>query len=285
MEQSGKIYLVATPIGNLGDMSPRAIETLRAADLIAAEDTRNTIKLLNHFEIKTHMTSYHEYNRTEKAYELVRRAEQGETIAVVSDAGMPAISDPGEVLVRMALDAGIEVTIVPGPCAAVSALAISGQTTGRVVFEAVLPQEKKERRARIEGLRDETRTIVLYEAPHRLAKTLAELAEVLGGERELSLVRELTKRHEEVQRGKFSYFLERYAEEAGRAEIRGEYVLVISGKSEEELRAEEISVFSDFTPAEHVAWYESQGYDRKEAMKKAAKDRGISRRELYHMLL
>ena len=198
MEQSGKIYLVATPIGNLGDMSPRAIETLRAADLIAAEDTRNTIKLLNHFEIKTHMTSYHEYNRTEKAYELVRRAEQGETIAVVSDAGMPAISDPGEVLVRMALDAGIEVTIVPGPCAAVSALAISGQTTGRFVFEAFLPQEKKERRARIEGLRDETRTIVLYEAPHRLAKTLEELAEVLGGERELSLVRELTKRHEEV---------------------------------------------------------------------------------------
>ena len=166
-----------------------------------------------------------------------------------------------------------------------SALAISGQTTGRFVFEAFLPQEKKERRARIEGLRDETRTIVLYEAPHRLAKTLEELAEVLGGERELSLVRELTKRHEEVQRGKFSYFLERYAEEAGRAEIRGEYVLVISGKSEEELRAEEISVFSEFTPAEHVAWYESQGYDRKEAMKKAAKDRGISRRELYHMLL
>ena len=285
MEQSGKIYLVATPIGNLGDMSPRAIETLRAADLIAAEDTRNTIKLLNHFEIKTHMTSYHEYNRTEKAYELVRRAEQGEIIAVVSDAGMPAISDPGEVLVRMALDAGIEVTIVPGPCAAVSALAISGQPTGRFVFEAFLPQEKKERRARIEGLRDETRTIVLYEAPHRLTKTLAELAEVLGGERELSLVRELTKRHEEVQRGNFSYFLERYAEEAGRAEIRGEYVLVISGKSEEELRAEEISVFSDFTPDEHVAWYESQGFDRKEAMKKAAKDRGISRRELYHMLL
>ena len=285
MEQSGKIYLVATPIGNLGDMSPRAIETLRAADLIAAEDTRNTIKLLNHFEIKTHMTSYHEYNRTEKAYELVRRAEQGEIIAVVSDAGMPAISDPGEVLVRMALDAGIEVTIVPGACAAVSALAISGQPTGRFVFEAFLPQEKKERKARIEGLRDETRTIVLYEAPHRLTKTLAELAEVLGGERELSLVRELTKRHEEVQRGNFSYFLERYAEEAGRAEIRGEYVLVISGKSEEELRAEEISVFSDFTPAEHVAWYESQGFDRKEAMKKAAKDRGISRRELYHMLL
>ena len=166
-----------------------------------------------------------------------------------------------------------------------SALAISGQPTGRFVFEAFLPQEKKERKARIEGLRDETRTIVLYEAPHRLTKTLAELAEVLGGERELSLVRELTKRHEEVQRGNFSYFLERYAEEAGRAEIRGEYVLVISGKSEEELRAEEISVFSDFTPAEHVAWYESQGFDRKEAMKKAAKDRGISRRELYHMLL
>ena len=285
MEQSGKIYLVATPIGNLGDMSPRAIETLRAADLIAAEDTRNTIKLLNHFEIKTHMTSYHEYNRTEKAYELVRRAEQGETIAVVSDAGMPAISDPGEVLVRMALDAGIEVTIVPGACAAVSALAISGQPTGRFVFEAFLPQEKKERRTRIERLRDETRTIVLYEAPHRLAKTLSELAEVLGGERELSLVRELTKRHEEVQRGNFSYFLERYAEEGGRAEIRGEYVLVIAGKSEEALRAEEIASFSDLTPAEHVAWYEAQGFDRKEAMRKAAKDRGISRRELYHMLL
>ena len=166
---------------------------------------------------------------------------------------MPAISDPGEVLVRMALDAGIEVTIVPGPCAAVSALAISGQTTGRFVFEAFLPQEKKERRARIEGLRDETRTIVLYEAPHRLAKTLAELAEVLGGERELSLVRELTKRHEEVQRGKiFPTFWSDYAEEADRAEIRGEYVLVNIRKSEEELRAEEISVFSDFTPAEHV---------------------------------
>ena len=285
MEERGKIYLVATPIGNLSDMSPRAVATLREADLIAAEDTRNTIKLLNHFEIRTHMTSYHEYNRTEKAYELVRRAEQGETIAVVTDAGMPAISDPGEVLVRFALDAGIEVTIVPGPCAAVSALAVSGQPTGRFVFEAFLPQDKKERRVRLEALRDETRTMILYEAPHRLARTLAELAEVLGRQRQLSLVRELTKKHEEVQRGSFSHFLQRYADEAGRAEIRGEYVLVIAGKSEAELRAEEAEAFADLTPAEHVAWYESQGFDRKEAMKKAAKDRGISRRGLYHMLL
>ena len=217
---AGKLWLVATPIGNLGDISARALEVLRAADLIAAEDTRNTVRLLNHFEIKKPLTSYHEYNKTEKAYELVREAQAGKNIAVVTDAGMPAISDPGEVLVRVAYETGTEVTIVPGACACVSALAISGLPTRRFAFEAFLPAEKGERAAVLQELQREMRTIVLYEAPHRLLKTLKELRDCLGEERRISLVRELTKIHEEVRRSTLGEAVALYEAPGGAELIR-----------------------------------------------------------------
>ena len=282
---AGKLWLVATPIGNLGDISARALEVLRAADLIAAEDTRNTVRLLNHFEIKKPLTSYHEYNKTEKAYELVREAQAGKNIAVVTDAGMPAISDPGEVLVRIAYETGTEVTIIPGACACVSALAISGLPTRRFAFEAFLPAEKGERAEVLQELQRETRTIVLYEAPHHLLKTLKELRDCLGEDRRISLVRELTKIHEEVRRSTLGEAVALYEAPGGAELIRGEYVLVIEGRDPEENRREEASRWESMSVAEHVAMYEKQGMDRKEAMRTAAKDRGVSRRDIYQALL
>ncbi len=285
METPGKIFLVATPIGNLGDMTARAVEVLNSVDLIAAEDTRNTIRLLNHFEIRKPLTSYHEYNKTEKAYELTAQAAAGKNIAVVTDAGMPAISDPGEVLVRIAWESGIEVTIVPGACACVSALAISGLPTRRFAFEAFLPMEKKERAEILEELKQETRTMIIYEAPHRLLKTLKELSELFGPGRSVSIVRELTKLHEEVFRTTLGEAVSRYEAPGGADLIRGEYVLVIAGRSREEIRGEEAAKWESMTVADHVAMYESQGMDRKEAMKAAAKDRGVSKRDIYQALL
>ena len=282
---AGKLWLVATPIGNLGDISARALEVLRAADLIAAEDTRNTVRLLNHFEIKKPLTSYHEYNKTEKAYELVREAQAGKNIAVVTDAGMPAISDPGEVLVRIAYETGTEVTIIPGACACVSALAISGLPTRRFAFEAFLPAEKGERAAVLQELQREMRTIVLYEAPHRLLKTLKELRDCLGEERRISLVRELTKIHEEVRRSTLGEAVALYEAPGGAELIRGEYVLVIEGRDPEENRREEAARWGSMSVADHVAMYEKQGMDRKEAMRNAAKDRGVSRRDIYNALI
>ncbi len=282
---AGKLWLVATPIGNLGDISARALEVLRAADLIAAEDTRNTIRLLNHFEIKKPLTSYHEYNKTEKAYELVREAQEGKNIAVVTDAGMPAISDPGEVLVRIACETGTEVTIIPGACACVSALAISGLPTRRFAFEAFLPAEKGERAAVLQELQREMRTIVLYEAPHRLLKTLKELRDCLGEDRRISQVRELTKIHEEVRRSTLGEAVALYEAPGGAELIRGEYVLVIEGRDPEENRREEAARWESMSVADHVAMYEKQGMDRKEAMRNAAKDRGVSRRDIYQALL
>ena len=282
---AGKLWLVATPIGNLGDISARALEVLRAADLIAAEDTRNTVRLLNHFEIKKPLTSYHEYNKTEKAYELVREAQAGKNIAVVTDAGMPAISDPGEVLVRIAYETGTEVTIIPGACACVSALAISGLPTRRFAFEAFLPADKGERAGVLQELQRETRTIVLYEAPHHLLKTLKELRDCLGEDRRISLVRELTKIHEEVRRSTLGEAAALYEGPGGAELIRGEYVLVIEGRDPEESRREEAARWESMSVAEHVAMYEKQGMDRKEAMRTAAKDRGVSRRDIYQALL
>ena len=282
---AGKIWLVATPIGNLGDMSARALEVLNGADLIAAEDTRNTVKLLTHFGIRKPLTSYHEYNKIDKAYELTRLAAEGKNIAVVTDAGMPAVSDPGEALVRIAYETGTEVTIVPGACACVSALAISGLPTRRFAFEAFLPADKKERAEVLEELKRETRTIILYEAPHRLLKTLKELAETLGGDRHISLVRELTKIHEEVYRTTLGGAVLRYGASGGQDLIRGEYVLVLEGRSADEVKAEKEAGWADMSPAEHVAYYEAQGMDRKEAMRAAAKDRGVSRRDIYNALL
>ena len=276
----GIIYLCATPIGNLEDMTFRAVRVLKEVDLIAAEDTRNSIKLLNHFDIHTPMTSYHEYNKFDKGKELVARLREGKNVALITDAGMPGISDPGEELVKMCAEAGITVTALPGACACVTALTLSGLGTRRFAFEAFLPGDKKERRQALDGLKNETRTIVLYEAPHRLARTLEELLETLGNRR-ISVCRELTKKHETIFRTDLEKALSRYREE----EPRGECVLVIEGKPEEELIREKQEAWKEMTPEQHVGMYESQGIPRKEAMRLAAKDRGVSRREIYQALL
>lgn len=280
----GKLYIVATPIGNLGDMSARAIEVLKEVDIIAAEDTRNTIKLLNHFEVKTPMTSYHEFNKIDKAYELVEKIKEGKNIALVSDAGMPAISDPGEDLVRIAYEKDIEITVIPGASAVVSALAISGLPTRRFCFEAFLPLDKKERKFILEELKNETRTIILYEAPHKLLKTLKDLEEVLGEDRKISLVREISKRHEEVIRTTLGLAGSLYNDsEENRA--RGEFVLVIEGKSIRQVQDEAIKSWEELSIKEHIKIYEDKGVDRKEAMKLVAKDRGISKRDVYAQLI
>lgn len=276
---AGILYLCATPIGNLGDMSPRVAETLQAVDLIAAEDTRNSIKLLNHFAIRTPMTSYHEYNKTEKARELTARLKEGKNIALITDAGTPAISDPGEVLVRMCQEEGITVTSLPGPAALIVALTLSGLSTRRFCFEGFLPSEKKEKRQILEELKEESRTIILYEAPHHLQRTLGELKEVLG-DRSVTLCRELTKKFETI----FPTTLEAAYEYYETEEPRGEYVLVIEGKSLREKEQEARQTWQEMSIEEHMAFYEEQGVEHKEAMKRAAKDRGISRRELYSYL-
>ena len=277
---AGKLYLCATPIGNLEDITYRVLRTLREVDLIAAEDTRNSIKLLNHFEIKTPMTSYHEYNKIEKAYQLVDKLREGKNIALITDAGTPGISDPGEELVRICHEEGIEVTSLPGPAACITALTMSGLPTRRFAFEAFLPREKKERAAVLEQLRDETRTMIFYDAPHHLEKTLEELYETLGN-REMAICRELTKRYEEVMPTSMEEALAYYKEN----EPRGEYVLVVQGKSFEELQKEKQQSWESLSLTEHMAVYEEQGIDRKEAMKLVAKDRGISKREVYQGLL
>lgn len=280
----GKLYIVATPIGNLGDMSARAIEVLKEVDIIAAEDTRNTIKLLNHFEVKTPMTSYHEFNKIDKAYELVEKIKEGKNIALVSDAGMPAISDPGEDLVRIAYEKDIEITVIPGASAVVSALAISGLHTRRFCFEAFLPLDKKERKFILEELKNETRTIILYEAPHKLLKTLKDLEEVLGEDRKISLVREISKRHEEVIRTTLGLACSLY-NDSEENRVRGEFVLVIEGKSIRQVQDEAIKSWEELSIKEHIKIYEDKGVDRKEAMKLVAKDRGISKRDVYAQLI
>lgn len=277
---AGKLYLCATPIGNLEDITYRVLRTLKEVDLIAAEDTRNSIKLLNHFEIKTPMTSYHEYNKIEKAYQLVDKMRQGLDIALITDAGTPGISDPGEDLVRICYEEGIEVTSLPGAAACITALTMSGLPTRRFAFEAFLPRDKKERADVLGQLKNETRTIIIYEAPHHLIKTLEELYEVLG-DRKIAICRELTKRFEEKTLTTISESLSYYKEQ----EPRGEYVLVIDGKTFAELKKEEQESWESMSLAEHMAVYENQGIDRKEAMKLVAKDRGISKRDVYQALL
>lgn len=272
----GTLYLVATPIGNLEDMTYRAVRVLREVDLIAAEDTRNSLKLLNHFEIKTSMTSYHEHNKYEKAEELVRKLVSGIDIAVITDAGTPGISDPGEELVRQSYEAGITVVPVPGACAAVNALVASGLPTRRFSFEAFLPMDKKERRAVLEELRTDTRTIVIYEAPHRLRKTLEELARELG-DRDATVCRELTKKHEEF----FRTTLEKAAIYYREHEPKGECIIVISGVSREVLEQEARKNWDNMDITEHIRMYMSQGMDKKEATKQVANDRGIPKRDVY----
>lgn len=275
----GTLYLCATPIGNLRDMTPRVAETLQAVDLIAAEDTRNSIKLLNHFGIHTSMTSYHEYNKVDKAGQLIDRLLAGQNIALITDAGTPAVSDPGEVLVQMCHEHHIHVTSLPGPTACITALTLSGLSTRRFCFEGFLPAEKKERREILEELAAESRTIILYEAPHHLVRTLEELYETLG-ERRITLCRELTKKFESVMPVTLEEAIAHYKNE----EPRGEYVLVVEGRSREEKRREAIALWETMTIEEHMAYYEEQGLDNKSAMKQVAKDRGVGKREIYAYL-
>ena len=277
---AGTLYLCATPIGNLEDMTYRAVRVLQEVDLIAAEDTRNSIKLLNHFEIKTPMTSYHEYNKIEKGHKLVEKLLDGTDIALITDAGTPGISDPGEELVKMCHEAGVTVTAVPGAAACITALTISGQGTRRFAFEAFLPTDKKERQAVLEEMKNETRTIVMYEAPHRLVRTLELLADTLG-DRGVSICRELTKKHETVYKTTLSEALAHYKEEAP----RGECVIVIEGKSRKALEEEAQAQWESLSIEEHMEHYLSQGIDKKAAMKQVAKDRGISKRDVYQALL
>ena len=277
---AGTLYLCATPIGNLEDMTFRAVRVLKDADLIAAEDTRNSIKLLNHFDIHTPMTSYHEHNKYEKGKKLVDRLLRGETIALITDAGTPGISDPGEELVKMCCDAGIHVTAVPGAAACVTALTISGLGTRRFVFEAFLPADKRERERVLDALKREQRTMIIYEAPHRLVKTLNLLAQTLGGDRMVSVCRELTKKHESVYRSTLSGAASYYAEH----DPKGECVLVVEGLSFEAIDREEKEKWASVSIEEHMEYYFSQGMDRKEAMKKTARDRGVQKREIYNYL-
>lgn len=277
---AGILYLCATPIGNLEDMTFRAIRTLKEVDLIAAEDTRNSIRLLNRFAIQTPMTSYHEYNKYDKGRKLIEKLLEGKNIALITDAGTPGISDPGEELVRMCHENGIRVTSVPGAAACITALTMSGLPTRRFAFEAFLPSEKKEKEKILTELERETRTIILYEAPHRLVRTLKLLEERLGDERNVAVCRELTKKHETVYRGTLCDAVSYYES----TEPRGECVLVIDGKSQEEIEREEQKKWEQMSIEDHVAYYISQGADRKEAMKKTAQDRGVSKRDIYNYL-
>lgn len=276
----GILYLCATPIGNLEDMTFRAVRVLKEADVIAAEDTRNSIKLLNHFGIKTPMTSYHEYNKIEKGHKLVEMLQEGKNVALITDAGTPGISDPGEELVAMCYEAGVKVTSVPGAAACITALTLSGLKTRRFAFEAFLPSDKKERKQILEELKTETRTIIVYEAPHRLLKTLKELYESLG-QRKLTVVRELTKKHETVWPSTFEEAVLYYEKN----DAKGECVLVIEGKSRHELAKEEQAKWENISIEEHMEQYTASGMDKKSAMKQVAKDRGISKRDVYQALL
>lgn len=278
---AGKLYLCATPIGNLEDITFRVVRTLKEADLIAAEDTRNSLKLLNHFEIKTPMTSYHEYNKIEKARYLVERMQkEGIQVALITDAGTPGISDPGEELVRQCYEAGVEVTSLPGPAACITALTLSGMATRRFCFDAFLPSDKKEKQQILKELENETRTIILYEAPHRLVRTLEELLSVLGN-RNITICRELTKRYETAYRASLQEALEHFKEE----EPKGECVLVLEGKSREQILEESVQEWEKMSIEEHMKYYEEQGIDKKSAMKLVAKDRNISKRDVYQALL
>ena len=276
---AGTLYLCATPIGNLEDMTYRVIRTLKEVDIIAAEDTRNSIKLLNHFEIQTPMTSYHEYNKYDKGEKLVAKLLEGKNIALITDAGTPGISDPGEELVKMCYEAGITVTSLPGACACITALTISGKETRRFVFEAFLPTDKKEREWVLQDMEREFRTIIMYEAPHRLLKTLELLKNRLGNRR-ITVCRELTKKHETAFLTTFEDALVHYKANPP----KGECVIVIEGRSREEAAAEEQKKWEEMPVENHMEHYLTQGMDKKEAMKKVAKDRGVSKRDIYNYL-
>lgn len=277
---SGKLYLCATPIGNLEDITFRVVRTLKEVDLIAAEDTRNSIKLLNHFEIKTPMTSYHEFNKYDKAKFLVDKMIDGINIALITDAGTPGISDPGEELVKQCYENGVEVTSLPGAAACITALTLSGLSTRRFCFEAFLPTDKKEKANILESLKNETRTIICYEAPHRLVKTLEELYTKLG-DRKITICRELTKKFETAFLTTFSEALDYYKAN----DARGECVIVIEGRTFQEMTEESRQKWNEMPIEKHMEHYTNDGIDKKEAMKLVAKDRGISKRDVYNVLI
>ena len=273
---AGTIYLVATPIGNLGDITIRAIETLKSVDIIAAEDTRHTLQLLNHFEIRKPLVSYHEHNKKESGQKIIEEVINGKNIAVVTDAGTPGISDPGEDLVKLAIENEIPVYLIPGPSAAIYGLVISGMSTSRFVFEGFLPALSKPRRERLQFLKDEERTIIFYEAPHRLIKTLSEL-ETNFGNRKIALCRELTKKYEEIERMDIKSAVEKYKEK----KPAGEYVIVMEGKSKEEIRLEKQKELGKMSIDEHIKMFLDQGMDKKDAIKKVARERNLPKSEVY----
>ncbi|NSW89737.1 MAG: 16S rRNA (cytidine(1402)-2'-O)-methyltransferase [Firmicutes bacterium] len=279
MDKKGTLYLVATPIGNLEDITLRALRVLKEVDLIAAEDTRQTLKLLNHYEIKKPITSYYEYNKADKGIFIINELLQGKDVALVSDAGSPGISDPGEDLVKLAVDNGINVTMVPGPIAAITGLVLSGLSTGRFIFEGFLPINKRARKERILSLKNETRTIIFYEAPHKLIYTLRDLYNFLG-ERKIVLARELTKKFEEIIRCNLSEAIEKFETEVP----KGEFVLVLEGASEKDILTKKREKWNEISIGEHVDIYIKQGLDKKEAMRKVAEDRGVTRRDVYKSL-
>ena len=276
--ESSTLYLVGTPIGNLADMTERAKKVLSEVDFVAAEDTRNSMKLLSCYGIHTELVSYYEHNKRESGERIVARLLSGESCALITDAGMPAISDPGEDLVKLCAESGVTVRIVPGPSACVSALALSGLSTVRFAFEGFLPAQKGERRKRLESVANEDRTMIFYEAPHKLRATLDDMADVFGGERKIALCRELTKLNEEAERCTLADAVKLYKEK----EPRGEYVLVVEGGSG---KTKEENPLLSLSPEEHVAHYENQGMKRMDAIKAAAKDRGMSKSELYKILV
>ena len=277
---AGILYLCATPIGNLEDMTYRCVRILKEVDLIAAEDTRNSLKLLNHFEINTPMTSYHEFNKIEKAKKLIEQLLAGKDIAVITDAGTPGISDPGEELVAMCYEEGIEVRTIPGAAACITAITSSGQSCRRFSFEAFLPKDKKERNRVLQEMTEETRTMVVYESPHHLKATLSELQDVLGN-REITLCRELTKKYEEKQKTTLQEAIAYYQEH----DPKGEYVLVIAGKSKAQVMEDQKSRWENISIEEHMEMYLQQNLSKKDAMKAVAKDRGVSKRDIYQALL
>lgn len=276
----GKLYLCATPIGNLDDITYRAVKILKEVDLIAAEDTRHSMKLLNHYEIKTPITSYHEFNKYDKAKYLVDKMKEGYHIALITDAGTPGISDPGEELVKISYEYGIEVTSIPGPAACINGLILSGLSTRRFAFEAFLPHDKKEKQYILEELKKETRTIILYESPHRLVKTLTELIDVLGNRR-VTICRELTKRYETILQTTLLQGISYYKEN----EVRGEYILVIEGKSRELILEEAKDKWLKIGILDHLEHYIEKGMSKKEAMKAVSLDRGTTKRDIYEEVL
>ncbi len=276
----GMLYVCATPIGNLEDITLRVLRVLKEVDFIAAEDTRHTQKLLNYYDIKAALTSYHEHNKKTKGMEIIKRILNGETAALVTDAGMPGISDPGEDLIRLCYENGIEVTVCPGACASVMALVLSGLPTRRFCFEGFLPTNKKERKQILDLVKAETRTIIFYEAPHRLLETMETLYETLGN-REATVLRELTKQHETIVRGTLSSLIDKFKT----TEPRGEIVLVIHGVDIGGLLDEERAKWLETSIKDHVSMYIGQGMSKMDAMKKAAKDRGVSKSDIYKELI